>query len=107
MTGGRPRGRVHGVPAAMPQGQELGSCSVDRLDSERGNHRVSFPEPAGQAGTPRLAGSMPDALAEAADLISRGKLHLTVEKSYLLADAAAAHVDSQAGHARGRRVVIV
>ena len=53
------------------------------------------------------AGSMPDALAEAADLISRGKLHIPVEKSYTLAEAAAAHVDSHAGHTRGRRVVIV
>ncbi|MEU6821108.1 NADP-dependent oxidoreductase [Streptomyces atriruber] len=54
-----------------------------------------------------VAGSVPDALAEAADLISRGKLHIPVEKSYALADAAAAHVDSQAGHTRGRRVVVV
>ncbi|MET8685188.1 NADP-dependent oxidoreductase [Streptomyces sp. NPDC004732] len=54
-----------------------------------------------------VAGSVPDALAEAADLISRGKLHIPVEKSYTLAEAAAAHVDSQAGHTRGRRVIIV
>jgi hypothetical protein len=45
---------------------------------------------------------MPDALAEAADLIARGKLHIPVEKSYT-----AAHIDSQAGHTRGRRVLIV
>lgn len=43
-------GKVYGVPAAMPQGQELGAYSVDRSSSERGNHRVSFPEPATQAG---------------------------------------------------------
>ncbi|MGW0535327.1 NADP-dependent oxidoreductase [Streptomyces sp. NPDC003032] len=54
-----------------------------------------------------VAGSVPDALAEAADLISRGRLHIPVEKSYTLAEAAAAHIDSQAGHTRGRRVVIV
>jgi NADPH:quinone reductase-like Zn-dependent oxidoreductase len=54
-----------------------------------------------------VAGSVPEALVEAAGLISRGKLHIPVEKSYPLADAAAAHVDSQAGHARGRRVLIV
>jgi NADPH:quinone reductase-like Zn-dependent oxidoreductase len=53
------------------------------------------------------AGSVPDALAEAVDLISRGKLHIPVERSYTLGEAAAAHVDSQAGHARGRRVVVV
>ncbi|WP_406143474.1 NADP-dependent oxidoreductase [Streptomyces sp. NBC_01012] len=53
------------------------------------------------------AGSVPDALAEAAGLISRGKLHIPVEKSYALADAAVAHADSQAGHTRGRRVVIL
>ena len=54
-----------------------------------------------------VAGSVPDALAEAVDLISRGKLHIPVEKSYPLAEAAAAHIDSQAGHTRGRQVLIV
>ncbi|MET9535068.1 NADP-dependent oxidoreductase [Streptomyces sp. NPDC006649] len=54
-----------------------------------------------------VAGSVPDALVEAAGLISRGKLHIPVEKSYTLAEAAAAHTDSQAGHTRGRRVVVV
>ncbi|OBQ53097.1 hypothetical protein A4U61_02445 [Streptomyces sp. H-KF8] len=53
------------------------------------------------------AGSMPEALAEAVGLIGRGKLHIPVEKSYPLAGAAAAHIDSQAGHTRGRRVLIV
>ncbi|MEU9098841.1 NADP-dependent oxidoreductase [Streptomyces sp. NPDC048361] len=53
------------------------------------------------------AGSVPDALAEAASLISRGKLHIPVEKAYPLADAASAHIDSQAGHTRGRRVLVV
>ncbi|MGW2260324.1 NADP-dependent oxidoreductase [Streptomyces sp. NPDC001780] len=54
-----------------------------------------------------VAGSVPEALAEAVDLISRGKLHIPVEKSYTLAEAAAAHVDSHAGHTRGRRVIVV
>ncbi|MEV6792568.1 NADP-dependent oxidoreductase [Streptomyces sp. NPDC051320] len=54
-----------------------------------------------------VAGSMPEALTEAAGLISRGKLHIPVEKSYTLAEAAQAHIDSQAGHARGRRVMVV
>lgn len=54
-----------------------------------------------------VAGSVPDALAEAVDLISRGKLHIPVVKAYPLADAAAAHVDSAAGHTRGRRVLVV
>ncbi|WP_328732746.1 NADP-dependent oxidoreductase [Streptomyces caniferus] len=54
-----------------------------------------------------VAGSVPEALAEAVGLISRGKLHIPVEKSYPLADAAAAHIDSQAGHTRGRRVLVV
>ncbi|MFE3883093.1 NADP-dependent oxidoreductase [Streptomyces lydicus] len=53
------------------------------------------------------AGSVPEALAEAVGLISRGKLHIPVEKSYPLAEAAAAHTDSQAGHTRGRRVMVV
>ncbi|MGW7559413.1 NADP-dependent oxidoreductase [Streptomyces sp. NPDC054757] len=54
-----------------------------------------------------VAGSVPDALAEAAALISRGKLHIPVEKAYPLAEAAAAHIDSKAGHTRGRRIVVV
>ncbi|MER0484947.1 NADP-dependent oxidoreductase [Streptomyces sp. Edi2] len=54
-----------------------------------------------------VAGSMPEALAEAVGLISRAKLHIPVEKSYTLAEAAAAHIDSKAGHTRGRRVVVV
>ncbi|MET7297989.1 NADP-dependent oxidoreductase [Embleya sp. NPDC005575] len=54
-----------------------------------------------------VAGSVPDALGEAVDLISRGKLHIPIEKSYTLAEAAAAHIDSRAGHTRGRRVIVV
>ncbi|MFE9363618.1 NADP-dependent oxidoreductase [Streptomyces sp. NPDC006978] len=54
-----------------------------------------------------VAGSMPDALAEAADLIARGELHIPVEKSYTLTEAAAAHIDSHAGHTRGRRVLVI
>ncbi|MFE2976645.1 NADP-dependent oxidoreductase [Streptomyces sp. NPDC059258] len=54
-----------------------------------------------------VAGSVPDALAEAASLISRGRLHIPVEKSYTLAEAAAAHADSRAGHTQGRRVVVI
>ncbi|GAA0300018.1 NADP-dependent oxidoreductase [Streptomyces polychromogenes] len=54
-----------------------------------------------------VAGSVPDALAEAVDLISRGMLHIPVEKSYPLTEAAAAHTDSRAGQTRGRRVLVV
>lgn len=54
-----------------------------------------------------VAGSVPDALAEAVDLIERGRLHIPVEKSYALTEAARAHADSRAGHTRGRRVVVV
>ncbi|MFB8084834.1 NADP-dependent oxidoreductase [Streptomyces sp. NPDC055992] len=54
-----------------------------------------------------VAGSVPDALAEAVDLIERGRLHIPVEKSYTLAEAAQAHADSRAGHTRGRRVMVV
>ncbi|SDC07483.1 NADP-dependent oxidoreductase [Streptomyces prasinopilosus] len=53
------------------------------------------------------AGSMPEALAETTGLLARGRLRIPVEKSYPLAEAAAAHIDSQAGHTRGRRVLIV
>jgi NADPH:quinone reductase-like Zn-dependent oxidoreductase len=42
----------------------------------------------------------------AADLVSRGRLHIPVTRSYSLAEAAA-HLDSQSGHTRGRRVIVV
>ncbi|WP_438295896.1 NADP-dependent oxidoreductase [Streptomyces sp. HUAS TT7] len=54
-----------------------------------------------------VTGNVPEALAEAVDLIARGRLHIPVEKSYTLAEAAAAHIDSRAGHTRGRRVIVV
>ncbi|MEV5980946.1 NADP-dependent oxidoreductase [Streptomyces sp. NPDC052114] len=54
-----------------------------------------------------VTGNVPAALTVAADLIARGKLHIPVEKTYALVEAAAAHADSQAGHTRGRRVIAV
>ncbi|MFE7044933.1 NADP-dependent oxidoreductase [Streptomyces atratus] len=54
-----------------------------------------------------VTGNVPQALAEAVRLIVRGKLHIPVEKSYPLAEAPAAHIDSRAGHTRGRRVIVV
>ena len=54
-----------------------------------------------------VAGSVQDALTEAATLIAQGTLHIPVEKVYPLADAATAHVDSRAGHSRGRRVIVI
>ncbi|GAA2508613.1 NADP-dependent oxidoreductase [Winogradskya humida] len=54
-----------------------------------------------------VTGDVPAALAEAARLIARGALHIPVEKAYPLAGAAAAQIDSHAGHTRGRRVIIM
>ncbi|ONI74991.1 NADPH:quinone reductase [Actinosynnema sp. ALI-1.44] len=54
-----------------------------------------------------VTGNVPDALVEAVSLISRGKLRIPIEKSYPLAEASAAHIDSQAGHTRGRRVMVI
>ncbi|WP_369382640.1 NADP-dependent oxidoreductase [Streptomyces sp. cg36] len=54
-----------------------------------------------------VTGDVPQALAEAADLIARQRLRIPVEKSYPLAEAGAAQADSQAGHTRGRRVLVV
>lgn len=48
-----------------------------------------------------VAGSVQEALTKVVDLISRGKLRIPVERSYPLAEAAAAHVDSRAGHTHG------
>ncbi|MGW5343694.1 NADP-dependent oxidoreductase [Streptomyces sp. NPDC004050] len=54
-----------------------------------------------------VAGSVPEALAEAASLMSRGKLRIPVEKSYTLTEVTAAHIDSKTGHTRGRRVLVL
>ncbi|AMM19732.1 NADPH:quinone reductase [Frondihabitans sp. PAMC 28766] len=54
-----------------------------------------------------VGGDMFAALAEATDLIERGLLTIPVDATYSLTDAAAAQADSQAGHARGRRVIIL
>lgn len=54
-----------------------------------------------------VAGSVPDALEETVRLLGEGRLHIPVAKSYTLAEAAFAHADSQAGHTRGRRVIVV
>ncbi|NUW40845.1 NADP-dependent oxidoreductase [Nonomuraea rhodomycinica] len=53
------------------------------------------------------AGSVPEALAEATALIARRKLHIPVDRTYTLAEAAKAHIDSRAGHTRGRRVILI
>ncbi|MFI0501612.1 NADP-dependent oxidoreductase [Streptomyces albogriseolus] len=54
-----------------------------------------------------VASSVPDALKETVRLLEQGKLHIPVEKAYSLAEAAAAHADSRAGHTRGRRVIVI
>ncbi|MFZ4206692.1 NADP-dependent oxidoreductase [Streptomyces sp. HNS054] len=54
-----------------------------------------------------VAGSVPDALKETVRLLEQGTLHIPVEKVYSLAEAAAAHADSRAGHTRGRRVIVI
>ncbi|WP_339154218.1 NADP-dependent oxidoreductase [Actinomadura luteofluorescens] len=53
------------------------------------------------------AENLPGAIAEAARLFAHGKLRIPVEKTYSLDQAAAAHIDSAAGHTRGRRVMVV
>ncbi|MFI1681584.1 NADP-dependent oxidoreductase [Streptomyces sp. NPDC020607] len=54
-----------------------------------------------------VTGDVPQALAEAGDLIARGRLHIPVEKTYQLTEAATAQADSRAGHTRGRRVIVI
>ncbi|MEV5251913.1 NADP-dependent oxidoreductase [Streptomyces werraensis] len=54
-----------------------------------------------------VAGSVPDALKETVRLLEQGRLHIPVKKAYSLAEAAAAHTDSRAGHTRGRRVIVI
>ncbi|PJN33659.1 hypothetical protein CG747_40465 [Streptomyces sp. CB02959] len=53
------------------------------------------------------AGNLWDAITEAARLFSRGMLRIPVDRTYPLDQAAAAHIDSAAGHTRGRRVLVV
>ncbi|MGW0035716.1 NADP-dependent oxidoreductase [Gordonia sp. NPDC003376] len=53
------------------------------------------------------AGSVQAALDEALELIAGGRLRIPVEKTYSLSESAQAQADSQAGHARGRRVIVI
>ncbi|WP_218826187.1 zinc-binding dehydrogenase [Actinomadura mexicana] len=53
------------------------------------------------------AEDLPAAIAEAARLFAAGRLRIPVEKTYTLDQAAAAHIDSAAGHTRGRRVLVI
>ncbi len=77
-------------------GDPRGVVSIADLDAPR--HGVRFSD---------TAGSVQEALAVAVDLVARGRLRIPVEKTHPLADAAAAHVDSRAGHTRGRRALLV
>ena len=52
------------------------------------------------------AGDVGAALVEAARLIDDGALRIPVTRTYRLDQAAEAHVDSRAGHTRGRRVIV-
>jgi NADPH:quinone reductase-like Zn-dependent oxidoreductase len=53
------------------------------------------------------AGNLSDAIAEAARLFSNGKLRIPIAQTYPLDQVAEAHIDSAAGHTRGRRVLVV
>ena len=53
-----------------------------------------------------VGGDMFSALAVAGDLIRDGRLVIPIDTVYPLAEAAAAQADSQAGHTRGRRVLV-
>lgn len=53
------------------------------------------------------AGDVGEALAQAARLVAKGELRIPVAKTYSLEQAACAHVDSQAGHTRGRRIIVI
>lgn len=67
-------------------------------DLEAPKHGVRFSGVAGDVG---------EALVKAADLVANGKLRIPVAKTYSLEQAASAHVDSQAGHTRGRRIIVI
>jgi NADPH:quinone reductase-like Zn-dependent oxidoreductase len=71
---------------------------VSIADLSAPEHGVRF------AGVP---GDLRAALAETVRLLAAGALRIPVDRTYPLADAAAAHHDSKNGHTRGRRVVVV
>lgn len=71
---------------------------ISMADLSAPEHGVRF------SGT---AGSVQDALDEIVGLVAAGKLRIPVERTYTLADAATAQIDSQAGHTRGRRVIVI
>lgn len=52
-------------------------------------------------------GDMPASLREAARLFESGEVRMIVERTYPMAEAAQAQADSQAGHGRGRAVILL
>jgi NADPH:quinone reductase-like Zn-dependent oxidoreductase len=64
---------------------------------------------AGKLGVRYLAGepdAMPTILAEVAALVADGTISLPIAGTYALEDVATAHRDSQAGHVRGKLILL-
>ncbi|MGJ9414278.1 NADP-dependent oxidoreductase [Aeromicrobium sp. CF4.19] len=54
-----------------------------------------------------VAGDVQAALVEAARLVADGALRIPVTRAYTLAEVSVAHSDSQSGHTRGRRILVM
>jgi len=59
------------------------------------------------SGGPGSSVQSPELLAELAGKAARGELKVTVSTTYRLGEASAAHRDSEAGHGRGKTVILV
>ncbi|GAA2072694.1 NADP-dependent oxidoreductase [Streptomyces albiaxialis] len=102
-----------GVHAALDGAQRGGSLALS-VELTGGTERVLAIAEYGDAvrhGVRFSGGSdldlMPPALAEALALHRAGTLRLPVHRLHPLADAALAHEESERGHARGKRVLVI
>jgi NADPH:quinone reductase-like Zn-dependent oxidoreductase len=88
---------------ALPASVELRGGTTERIvtiaDPDAGAHGVTYSGGGGQRSL--------DGLREAARLYEAGALTMPIRASYPLAEAAAAHRDSEEGHGRGKIVLLV
>ena len=71
---------------------------------------ITLADPSAEALGVRFAfgepDDMPAILADAVTLVAAGTITLPIARIYALSDAAGAHRDSQAGHVRGKLVLV-
>ncbi len=103
---GRGPGRRRARPDQHPRPEDaVPGRSADRRPQRRLPDLAAAAEAAGVRATGFLVEPDGPALARIADLIDAGEVSVEVEKTFPLAEAAAAHAHGEAGHTRGKLVL--